>query len=658
MAFAAQLHGMSAIAQSADTLKHLPSKQIEITAQKETDLKTIDPRFVEVKPSNQLIQRTGSALAGEALRALSSSLDIRLYGPLGSSATASFRGLPSEYTIVYRDGIRLTNDQLGETDFGQLTLRGTSRVELVPTSTAVLMGNDAVGATINLVSQFADTSAIRLGSEATSYEHGEGFPGQAYYASISAKPVATLSIVADGSIDRSNGNFPFYQASTNSYVLRENNDAALRSADLNGEYSAGEGMLVRFISNYFSAERGVPGAATTQYHGASDLTARQADQQGLAAIKLEQGADVWHNTFTASYQNQFESYNDPLAGLHDSSTNALYELNASANTNINEWLRGYTGIDYLHSQLTGSTNTTTSNNPAIGRDQIGGYIAASIEPMEAIRIAASLNPKYISDISSFKMLPQVSCEIDPWRSIMLRGAYSKSFHAPTMNDLYWKGLGNPNLLPERADNWEASIATSPLPLARRGILSAILAEFSATYFHARIRDEIVWTPDVNSGGAFRPINIGIAQSEGLELRASGSIPLDERSILHIEESYTFLGAHNLSPGDTNFGKELTYSSPTSSLFIAQFENNDLGSLAAMVRYRGHKYSDPANTLDGELPPVTTIDLTLATRDFRLENVGFHIMLSIQNLTDQHYVEIINYPLPDRTYKISIELNYH
>jgi len=165
-------------AQTEDTLKHLPSKTIEITALRPSDLPTMDSRQAEIKSTSELYRITGSSIAANALNAISSSLDIRQYGSFGSVSLPSFRGLPPEYTIIYRDGIRITNEQLGETDLGQLTLHGISHVELIPASSAILLGGDAIGAAINLVSAVQDSNHVTIGSEQTNYSGASGFPTQ------------------------------------------------------------------------------------------------------------------------------------------------------------------------------------------------------------------------------------------------------------------------------------------------------------------------------------------------------------------------------------------------------------------------------------------------------------------------------------------------
>lgn len=634
-----------------DTIPHLPGKAVEVTAQRPSGLATVDARGAEIRPADGLVREAGSHLVSDALRAMSSSLDIRRYGSLGSVAVPSFRGLPAEYTTVYRDGILLTNEQLGETDLGQLTLHGITRVELIPTSTAILLGGDAIGAAINLENEFVDTASLRIGTEQTGYAHTTGLLGNGYYGSLAVHPTQDLSVVAGGSLDESNGRFPFYQDISHSYVLRENNDATLRSANLNAQYDAGSGTLLKLITNYFSAERGSPGVATTPYRGASYLDERLADEQSLAALKLEHEGDNWHGSIAAHYQNQYEAFRGATEGLGDTATNVLYGLTASANSSLTEWLKGYAGVDYLHSRLLGSGNALPNSSSLIGRDELSGYTAASIIPASALQFTPSVRAQYVSDISDFEILPQAQIEYTPVTDFLVSAAFSREFHAPTLNALYWKGLGNSNLQPERANSGQAVMEYAPN-------LFGIHPKLGATYFYTLAQNEILWLPPSDGSQNWRPFNVGKAVSKGWELQASGSIALDRRTTLSAEESYTILSTRNITTGDSNNGRELIYSSPTSSLFIASLARDGWGSLAAVAHYRGHLFTDAANTRDGEIPPVTTFDINISTHDFSFNGIGFHFLIGIENLADVNYEEVLEYPMPGRTYTFSIELNYH
>jgi vitamin B12 transporter len=635
-------------AQTPDTLKHLPGKTVEITALRPSDLPTIDPHQAEIKPTDELYRQTGSAIAANALTAISSSLDIRQYGSLGSAALSSFRGLPAEYTIVYRDGIRVTNEQLGETDLGQLSLHGISHVELIPASSAVLLGGDAIGAAINLVSETQDSNHVTAGSEQTSYSGTGGFPTQSYYAKASLKPLPNLSIVAGGSLDQSTGAFPFYQDSAHPTVLRENNDAALRNANLAALWVAADNTTIRILGDYFYANRGAAGRVLTEGFGASSLYARQTDEQTFGLIKADHEEGPLATTFSISWQRQFESYRDPAYATNDSAWNNLLGASMRASYNADRAFALFGGLETERTSLAGTTNKTPNGDSIIARERTSGYAALKLLPLDNIDVNASLRLENISDLHLTEFLPQLAINYSPLDHLHIEGAYSSSFHAPTLNDLYWSPGGNANLRPESGENWQAAMHFEQQ-------WDWFSANFGVTGFLAHIANEIVWLPF--NGSEYAPINIRDVRSEGTEFSLIADARIDRNTSLHLEESYTWLKAQNLTFGDTNYGHELPYSSPTRSLFIVEIEMRDLGTLAVVARYRGHEYTGIANTPDAIFQPVTTYDLTLASREFAFEGVGLKILLGVNDLTNEHYEDIVGYPVPSRAYNFSIQLNY-
>jgi outer membrane cobalamin receptor len=83
---------------------------------------------------------------------------------------------------------------------------------------------------------------------------------------------------------------------------------------------------------------------------------------------------------------------------------------------------------------------------------------------------------------------------------IIRASYGKSFRAPTFNDLYFNtswGVGNPNLRPESAKEYEAGIEQ------KLGKNAAV----KLSGFDRRVRDMIQWDwsvfPEVNNIGRVR-----------------------------------------------------------------------------------------------------------------------------------------------------------
>src|SRR5207249_5237566 len=104
---------------------------------------TLDLERLRANPSPTL---------ADPAKLLTPSLAVREQGGLGQLALMRYRGLPSEYVIVYRDGVRITNEQNSLTDLGWLDPAGVSSMELIPAITSITLGGEAIGAAINIAS--------------------------------------------------------------------------------------------------------------------------------------------------------------------------------------------------------------------------------------------------------------------------------------------------------------------------------------------------------------------------------------------------------------------------------------------------------------------------------------------------------------------------
>nr|HAD53122.1 cobalamin receptor [Algoriphagus sp.] len=77
---------------------------------------------------------------------------IRSYGP-GMLASPSFRGSSAGHTAVFWNGIPLNSPSLGQSDFSLLPVFAIDQASLQFGSSGALLGNEAIGGSVNLKSQ-------------------------------------------------------------------------------------------------------------------------------------------------------------------------------------------------------------------------------------------------------------------------------------------------------------------------------------------------------------------------------------------------------------------------------------------------------------------------------------------------------------------------
>jgi vitamin B12 transporter len=107
----------------------------------------------------------------------------------------------------------------------------------------------------------------------------------------------------------------------------------------------------------------------------------------------------------------------------------------------------------------------------------------------------------------------------------LRANYAQGFKAPTLNQLFFPGFGNPNLDAESSS--EVTVGFDQSLLEGRGLASA-------SYFHRKVKDLIVGVPQPD--GLLLAENVGDAKTDGAEFAVDAEL----WSGIHGGGSYTYL----------------------------------------------------------------------------------------------------------------------
>jgi len=200
------------------------------------------------------------------------------------------------------------------------------------------------------------------------------------------------------------------------------------------------------------------------------------------------------------------------------------------------------------------------------------------------------------------------------------GSVGTGFHAPTINDLFFPGSGNPDLKPEESFGFDVG--------AEQHFFSD---RFTAdvTYFRNEFEEQIAWrqiTPSV-----WRPVNISKTTAQGVELTLSARVidPLTFRA------SYTYqdtLDKENDVPLDRipehTVSVGATYT-PIERLTI------DASVLIMQDRYQLNGLQLQA------MDDFVRVDITASYRI--VDALRAH--LRIENLTDYDYEEIAGYQSP-------------
>jgi iron complex outermembrane receptor protein len=646
---------LSAFGQT-DTLKRVMAKDVVVESTRLTEELYPSPSTVTYRDAAELIKLSGSSLASSALSLAHPALDIRSYGTQSGIALASFRGLPPEFTAVYRNGIRVTNEQHGLTDLSKLGLRSADKVEVLTGTNAQVLAGDVGGAAIGIVSEpFLRGERVRVGTDIITYDDAQSFAEKEYYGSANYMLTGKFGIAFDGSYRTSLGDYPFEQTVTQSNgkpteveVRRSNNDSYLTLLQAEPYYILSESSRIQGFLLFDETERGVPGAVTVDYSGASSPYARQFDRDWLAGIILKNKAsEEFDYSLSTSYQNQYETYIDPNIEVSDEYRNTIYDITLRSSYTASEEVRFGAVLEANKNDLNSNQNAD-SGSADISRQKYTGLLSATYIPLKELKLTGSLRIDDISDQENTQFLPAITTEYD-FGDVMIGASYGRFYHAPTFNQLYWKVGGNQDLEAAHGANLNGWIEYGTA-------IEKTSFHMLATASYNAINNQIQWLP--GKSGIWSPSNILNVVTSGVEFDGELHYEVSSPLAVALHEQFQYLQSLNKTSGSLNEGKQLPYAPKLRSVTQLTFNHITAGSFSVILRFRSERYTDLANNPTTTLPPVSTLDLTWSSSKIDITNsLPLEVRLAINNITNVQYEEIPSFPLPGRTFTLGLQLTF-
>ena len=231
----------------------------------------------------------------------------------------------------------------------------------------------------------------------------------------------------------------------------------------------------------------------------------------------------------------------------------------------------------------------------------------------------------------------------------LRAYVKQSFRMPTFNDLYYTDMGNANLVPESALQYDAGFALNKH--FQNGFIRHAKMHFDAYY--NIVHDKIVAYP---KGQQFRwtMLNLGKVHIKGLDIEAEADCSIGRCITATIRAQYTYQDARDVTdPGDSYYRHQIPYIPWHSGSAILGL-NWKSWNLNYSFIYAGERYDEQENILYNHMEPWYTSDLSLRYW-FMVNSLRFTAQAEVNNLLDQQYEVIVNYPMPGRNFKLTLSV---
>ncbi len=517
-------------------------------------------------------------------------------GGRGKATSIFLRGTNSDHVLVLIDGIKAGSATNGAVAFQDLAPEQIERIEIVRGPRSSLYGSEAIGGVIQIFTR----------------KGGEGFKPR-FSAGVGSDDSREVTLGVSGGEGQGWYNLSVSDYTTDGFDAQ--NDGELdddgydnRSYALRGGYRFSEQVEAELFwtrnegDNEFDGSWQNESRSRIQTLGGV-LRLNPTDSWQLEA-RIGRNQDESDNYLSGDWTSNFDTERDSL------SLQSSHQIGVS---NQLTW-----GVDYQDDEI----SSDSSNYDVTSRDNTGVFGLYQMY-LGAHDVSVSLRH---DDNEQFggETTGSLAWGVELPRNFRLTASYGTAFKAPTFNDLYWPGAGNPDLQPEESDSWELGLSGD-----HAGV------NWSANLYQTDIDNLIAWAPAPTSADPWRwiPVNVDEARIRGLELTAATQIANWDLS--------TSLDL--MDPKDRADDSLLNRRARKAFTLSA---DRDFGAYAlGGTLHAVGKRQDGNERLSG----YTTVDL----RGRYQLSQDWSLKAKVENLLDEGYQTAYGYNQPDRTYWLSL-----
>lgn len=533
-------------------------------------------------------------------------IDIADNGGPGKITWVFLRGTNADHVLVLIDGVKVGSSTSGTAAFQDIPVEQIERIEIVRGPRSSLYGSEAIGGVIQIFTRRgggATAPFVEIGGGSyRTYDAAAGVAGGGERGSFSVSASGTDT----HGFNACNGKPPPDGAGCFT-------DEPDRDGYRNLAVSVRAGY--RFASGVDVDAHALHAKGKNEFDG-TFVDESESLQQVLGATLRLAPADDWQATLIAGrsrdesdnfkdgvLQSRFDTQRDTLSLQNDIVVAADHLLTLGADHQTD---RVDSSVDYAE---------TSRSNRAIFAQYQGTRGAHDLQ----LSLRRDDNEQFGERTTGGTAWGYALRE-----GLRLTASYGTGFKAPTFNQLYFPGFGNPDLRPETSRSFELGLGGR----TARG-------HWSVNAYETRIDELIAF--DSNT---FAPANIDDARIRGLETALGARL-----GTWDLNANLTLLDPENRS-GGADDGKVLPLRARRSLRLDADraFGDYRLGVTLLAV---GKRYDDLANTrkLDGYVTVDLRAELDLAQ--------AWRVQARVENLLDTDYETAAYFNQPGRSLYLTL-----
>ena len=560
-------------------------------------------------------------------------------GP-GGVSSVFLRGTNSNHTQVVWNGIPINSKFLGQSDLNLVNASNFDDISIRYGGGGIEYGSGAIGGTIHLNSNldFKKSQQIKL---QTSYGSFDTWSHQLKLKKSGAKFSSALSVNRSSSL--------------NDYSIKEidyenvDGDFNNTAVEVNLGYLIDKKHSLKLFSSFFDSHRKFSdsevGMVQTSYDNLNSRNLLQhlfTNKRYVSTTSLANLYDEYQ--FYTNFNNE-----TPLNDTNSRTFVFKNESSFSFSSDLQLKLIAEHNIVDAQGDGVGAADYNNSSLSLLLNHQFNKLfynfkLRQEVYDFDSLSFSKAFN-KTKNEIFDFfgnnevnnnPFLYAFGLHYNPIKKLNFYTNASSNFRIPTLNERFWIGAGNPDILPENSQQYDFSAQ-----------LKGKLTDFKITYYKINSKNLIVWLPGPSSSTI--PINISSSKIYGLSFYLATLIATQNKHVDYkLSVMYDYNKTENLATGN-----EFIYRPKHS--FNSNFEvKSKLINFQYVINYRGSVFTTNTNTesLDGYV--LHHINLSKQLCLFNKHSLQTN--LRVNNLLNTLYYPSESYPGYGVNYNLSIQIS--
>lgn len=583
---------------------------------------------------------------GDALKRFAG-VQVKDYGGVGGMKTVNIRGLGAGHTGVTYDGVQVGDCQSGQVDLSRFTLDNVSLVSLqIGQEDNIYQSAKAYTSAglinISTLQGISDrkphlTTTLHTGS------YGLFSPSLLYHQQFSR-----LGIGAYTSYERADGVYWFTLKNgiKTIHERRNNSDIKTWRGELNMNYQLTDKQTLQWKAYGFTSNRGLPGAVIyDNTYSAERLKDKNVFTQMLYENRFSNRIKM---KAAAKWNYAWSRYSDiPASGYKEDTyrQNETY-LTVTLWTNPLQGLNLSFAQDYAHNHL--SMTLPKAANPT--RNSLWTALAANYQTgpfsVNASLLATNIYERVKQGNASngfHRLSPAFSMQWRCLQDFRFRFGYKDIFRTPTLNELYYTGIGNRHLNPEKSRQWNLGATYS------HTFNHTLQLSLTADGYFGNVTDKIIAVPKMFY---WQMMNAGKVRQLGLDVSANIEKRWGNDWTVSATGSYSLMKATDISdPTAVYYRNQIAYT-PRHSGSASVLLHTPWLDFSYNVLVMGERYTLSYNIPDNRMKPFADHSITLS-REFNINKQQLRVQFDVRNLGNKNYEVVRFYPMPGTNWRLSV-----